>query len=121
MFANIKNGQLAQKPFVLQTRKKICEAFLNILWDEGFILGYRIYKKNSNIIKIFLKYKNGRAAINSIKFISKPGRRVFYSTKQLWKIDSNKTFTILSTNKGILSIVTCKKLNIGGEPFVIIS
>ena len=91
MFANIKNGQLAKKVVIVQTRKKICEAFLNILWDEGFILGYKISEKNSNKIKIFLKYKNGRPAINSIKFISKPGRRIYYSTKQIWKIDSSKT------------------------------
>ena len=35
MFSNIKNGQLAKKTFIYQKRKKICEEFLKILWDEN--------------------------------------------------------------------------------------
>lgn len=121
MFVNIKNGQLTRRSFIFQTRKKICESFLKILWQEGFILGYKIDKDNNNQIKIFLKYKNGQPAINSIKLISKPGRRAYYSVKQIWKIDSSKSFIIFSTNKGLKSIVDCKKLKIGGEPFISIN
>lgn len=121
MFANIKNGQLAKRRFVYQTRKKICESFLKILWNEEFISGFTIDSMNPNKIKIFLKYHNGQPVINSIKLISKPGRRVYYSVKQIWKIDSSKSFIILSTNKGLKSIVECKKLKIGGEPFISIN
>ena len=103
---------------ITQTRKKICEHFLKILWDEGFISGYRICSKNNEKIEIFLKYKNnGQPVINSIKTISKPSRRIYYSSKQIWKIDSNKNFIIFSTNKGLKSITQCKKSNLGGEPF----
>lgn len=121
MFANIKNGQLTKKSFIYQTRKKICEAFLKILWNEGFILGYTIDSNDSKKIKIFLKYLDGKPAINSIKSISKPSKRTYWSTKQIWKLDSNKNFIIFSTNKGLKSIVECKKLKIGGEPFIVIN
>ena len=121
MFANIKNGQLAKKSFIYQKRKKICENFLKVLWDEGFILGYKISNKNSNQIKIFLKYKNEEPVISSIKLITKPSRRIYYSIDQIWKLDSNKTFIIFSTNKGLKTIIDCKKLKIGGEPFFVIN
>jgi len=121
MFANIKKGQLAKRNFIINERKKICESFLQILWDEGFILGYKIDVTKPNKLKIFLKYKNGKPAISSIKLISRPSLRVYYSIKQIWKIDSSKSFLILSTNKGLKSIVECKKLNIGGEPYVVIN
>ena len=121
MFANIKNGQLAKRSYVLQKRKKICESFLKILWKEGFILGYQTDQTNGSQIKIFLKYKNKTPVINSIRLISKPSRRIYYTIKQIWKIDSNKSFIILSTNKGIKSITECKKLKIGGEPFISIN
>nr|QUS63594.1 ribosomal protein S8 [Haslea silbo]QUS63797.1 ribosomal protein S8 [Haslea silbo] len=121
MFAIIKNGQLARRAFVYQKQKKICEAFLKILWSEGFILGYKILPEEQNSIKIFLKYVNGQPAINTIKLITKPGRRVYYSVKQIWKIDSNETFIIFSTNKGLKTIKECKKLNIGGEAFILIN
>lgn len=83
MFSNIKNGQLAKRSFVYQKRKKICESFLKVLWDEGFILGYKISAVNPNILKIFLKYRNGRPVINSVRLITRPSKRVYYSLKQI--------------------------------------
>lgn len=121
MVASIRNGQLAKTPYVLQTKKKICESFLNILWDEGFILGYKTYKLDPTKLQIFLKYNKGKPVINKLKSVSKPGRRIHFSLKQIWKIDSSKTFLIISTNLGLKSITDCKKLKIGGEPFVLIN
>jgi len=120
MFANIKNGQLTKKAFIIQSRKKICENFLNILWNEGFILGYKLVKNDSTKLKIFLKYNNGKPAIQKITCISKPSLRVYYSLKEIWKIDSSKLFLIISTNQGLKTLTECKKLKIGGEPFVIV-
>jgi small subunit ribosomal protein S8 len=120
MIANIRNGQIVKKSFILQSKKNICESLLNVLWDEGFILGYKISENNPNVLKIFLKYKNGKPAINSLKLISKPGLRVYYSVKQLWKLNVNNGTIIFSTNKGVMSINECKKLNLGGEPILIV-
>ena len=122
MFTCIRNGQLVKRNFIYQKRKKLCESFLKILWNENFIVGYKILKKNKNLIKVFLKYaNNGKPLINNIKLVTKPGRRIFYSIKQIWKIDSNKNFLIFSTSKGLQTIEGCKKLRVGGEPFVIIN
>jgi small subunit ribosomal protein S8 len=122
MFANIKNGQMAKKSVILQPRNNICESFLKILWDEGFISGYRIFAQNNKKIEIFLKYTQaGKPVINSLKCLSKPGQRLYYSAKQIWKLDSSKTFIIFSTNKGLKTISQCKKNKIGGEPLVVIN
>ena len=122
MFTSIKNGQIAKKSVIMGPRKVICESFLKILWDEGFISGYKVSSQNSNKLEIYLKYTNtGRPTINSLKFLSKPGQRIYYSVKQIWKLDSSKTLIIFSTNKGLKSINECKKNNIGGEPLIIIS
>lgn len=122
MFANIKNGQMAKKGVILESRKNNCESFLKLLWDEGFISGYRIFAQNDKKIEIFLKYTRvGKPAINSLKSLSKPGQRLYYSAKQIWKLDSSKTFIIFSTNEGLKTINQCKKNKIGGEPLVIIN
>lgn len=113
---------MAKKSVVIGSKKNICESFLKILWDEGFISGYRTSPENNNQLEIFLKYtKNGKPVINSLKPLSKPGQRVYYTTKQIWKIDSSKAFIIFSTNKGLKSINECKKQRTGGEPLVVIN
>ena len=119
MFANIKNGQLAKRSYVHQKKKRVCELFLSILWNEGFIMGYKIESEKKGCLKVFLKYnENGKPSINSIKVISKPGRRIHYSLKQIWKINSSKTLIIFSTNQGLKTLPECKKLKLGGEPII---
>lgn len=126
MFANINNGQLAKRSFILHQKKKICEKFLDVLWNEGFILGYKNYFRKvktykNNITKIFLKYKNGKPVINTIKPVTKPGRRIYYTAKQIWKMNSKNTLLVFSTNKGLKTLNECKKLKIGGELYIILN
>nr|AEP20716.1 ribosomal protein S8 [Kryptoperidinium foliaceum endosymbiont] len=122
MFTTIKNGQMAKKRVVIGPRKNICESFLKILWNEGFISGYRISSQNPSNVEIFLKYtRTGVPVISSLKFLSKPSQRIHYSSKQIWKLDSSKTFVIFSTNQGLKSINECKKDRVGGEPLIIIN
>jgi small subunit ribosomal protein S8 len=120
MFANIKNGQLARRAFIYQKKKKICEAFLQILWDEGFILGFKTDSINPDLIKINLKYQNNLPTISTIQLLSKPGKRIYLSVKQLWKIDSSSLCIIVSTNQGLKTLLECKKCKLGGEPILII-
>lgn len=125
MFTNINNGQLAKRNFIVYKRKKICEKFLDVLWNEGFILGYRnCFQKNNNkndsVTKVFLKYKNGKPVINKIKLITKPSRRIYYTNKQIWKMKSNETLIVFSTNKGLKTLDECQKLKIGGEPYIVL-
>ncbi len=120
MVSTINNGQSVKKTFVLQLKKNLCKKILNVLWDEGFILGYKVSKTNTNFIKIFLKYQNGTPVINKLKILSKPSLRVYYSVKQLWKLDSRNGLIILSTTKGFFTSMDCKKKNLGGEPFILV-
>lgn len=121
LFITIQNGQISNRGFILQPRKKITESFLKILWNEGFIFGYTISDKNSKIIKIFLKYYNNKSVINNIKIISLPGRHIFYSASEIWKINSNKILIVFSTKDGLNSITDCKKKKMGGKPFIMVN
>ena len=120
LVASIKNGQLAKKAYIYSEKTPLCESILNVLWDEGFISSYRISLKRSKKLKIFLKYKNEKPGISSMKIISKPSLRVYYSVKQLWKLDSIKGVIFLSTNNGLMSSEECKKKSFGGEPFIVV-
>ena len=121
MFINIKNGQLAKRDFVYCAQKKTSKFFLKILWKEGFINSYRISFKYPAKYKIFLKYNKNRSVLNSLKFISKPAQKIYYSINQLWKINNSKSLIIISTDQGLKTLEECKIQKIGGEPFIIIN
>ena len=114
LISKIKNGQIVRKAFIFHENVKTCRRLLDILWDEGFILGYTSLS-DSNKLKIYLKYKDGNPVINNIKVISKPSLRVYYSVRQLSRIEA---FLILTTSKGLKTILECKRKNIGGEPII---
>jgi small subunit ribosomal protein S8 len=121
IFIKIQNGQLSKNSYIYTKRIKNAEKLLKLLWLDGLILSYTIETIKIKKFKIFLKYIDNKPAINSIKFISKPGRKVYFSKDQINKINLNKHYIIFSTNKGLKSIDDCKKLQIGGEPLVLIS
>lgn len=118
MFSSIKNAQLVKKPIIYLKKQKQCEKFLTLLWNEGFILGYKLYFKK---IKIFLKYSKNKPVINCLKIVSKPSRKIYFSASQLWKINSKNFYIIISTNCGLYSLLECKKQNVGGEILIILN
>ena len=83
IISNIKNGQLAKRAFIYQKKKKIYESFLKILWNEGFIIGYKTSFSKPKNFKIFLKYHNNKPTINLIKLISKPGCHIYYAVNKI--------------------------------------
>ena len=117
---NLNNSQISKRNFIFQPKTKLIVNFLNILWNEGFILGYKLYGVNSNLLKIFLKYKKNKPVINSIKLFYNSGFTNHYKLSQLWKLDSKQNLIILNTSKGLMTVQECKKNQVGGQPLFIV-
>jgi small subunit ribosomal protein S8 len=66
-------------------------------------------------IEIELKYFDGQPVIREIKRISKPGRRVYSSVKDLPTVRNGLGVSILSTPKGVMSDSRARTENVGGE------
>lgn len=120
MLIRIKNGQKAQLNAVTlhSSMPKFCVKILEILYQEGFIRGFKIYfnEKNIKIIKVLLKYENsGASVIKNINVISTPGRRVYAPVRSLWTVKNGAGVYILSTPKGVMIDRDARILNLGGE------
>ena len=111
LFSKIKNGYLAKKSKIIHQNSKQNINILTIFLKEGFIKTYKINSKNQ--LDIYLKYKNNTAVISEIKRLSKPGKRLYITNKDLYKKKSG--FYIISTSVGILTNLQAKELNVGGE------
>ena len=66
-------------------------------------------------LEIELKYYNGKPVISEIKRVSKPGRRVYSSIKNLQKTYNGLGISILSTPRGVMSDNEAREANVGGE------
>lgn len=111
LFSKIKNGSLVKKSKIVHPKSKQSINILNILIKEGFIKSYKLNSKNQ--LDIYLKYRKNNAVIMDIKRLSKPGKRLYITNKNLYK--KKPGFYIISTSVGILTDLQAKQLNVGGE------
>ena len=117
MLAAIKNAQAALKPHTVVPASKARKAVLKVLNDEGYINGFSDAKNEDGhpVIKIDLKYFEGRGVINKVQKISTPGRRVYASVSKFPKVYNGLGIIVVSTSKGVMSDFDARQQKIGGE------
>jgi small subunit ribosomal protein S8 len=87
-----------------------------ILKDEGFITDYTVLKgKPQRVIKILLKYINGRPALTGLERVSKPGLRLYVGRKEIPRVYGGLGVALLSTPKGVMTGQDAWRRNLGGE------
>ncbi len=118
LITRIRNAQMAFKKNVDSPMSRTREGVVKVLLDEGYIRGYSVVeckKTKHKILRIELKYFEGNPVISDIKRISKPGRRVYSSIKDLPFVKNGLGINILSTDRGIMSDTEARKQSVGGE------
>ena len=117
MLARIKNSQLRNHKVLKLPSSNFKAKISEVLKKEGFIIDYKVEKKESNKQELIidLKYNSGNPVINTIERISKPGRRIFSSAESLPKINNGLGIAIISTPKGVMTDIDARKQRLGGE------
>lgn len=117
LVSSVNNAGIVSKAHVSIPYSKLIEGILEILLNEGFILKYEVYEKTLNVryFKITLKYVRGQHSIQDFKIVSKPGKRIYTSSKKLHPYYDSLGFYIFSTSKGIVTDVQARQMNVGGE------
>jgi small subunit ribosomal protein S8 len=117
MLTRIRNGQRAKKAQVNSPASKLRARLLDVLQREGYIRGYTKFEMDSGKpeLQIELKYHEGEPVIREISRVSKPGRRVYSSIKDLPTIYNGLGISILSTPQGVMSDSEARLANVGGE------
>jgi small subunit ribosomal protein S8 len=88
-----------------------------ILKEEGYITDAQVLGDgHRKVIRIHLKYDAGDlSTLQSLKRISKPGRRVYVTADKLPRVLNGLGIAIVSTSRGVMSDRECRRRKIGGE------
>ncbi len=111
----IRNATMRKFPEVEVKQSGIVKNILEVIKKEGFIEDFSVSEKNPYFFNVKLKYFNGKSVITGIKRVSKLGRRVYVSHKDLPRVYNNFGIAIVSTSKGILTDREARELGVGGE------
>lgn len=112
----LRNGSMRKLGKVTLLNSKLIREVLKILKEEGYIQSFLVNDKQ--LIEVDLKYFNGNPVIKYINKISKCSRRVYSGITKLPRSKFTFGLFILSTNKGVMTHVSSRKLNVGGEILV---
>jgi small subunit ribosomal protein S8 len=116
LITRIRNAQERGRSKLTTPASTLRNRVLQVLKDEGYIRDFRDIENGSHKeIEIELKYFEGAPAIHEIQRVSKPGRRVYSSIKDLRLVRNGLGISILSTPKGVMSDQAARDANVGGE------
>ncbi|TWU27119.1 30S ribosomal protein S8 [Novipirellula galeiformis] len=118
MLTRIRNAVRVEKPYVDIPTSRVKRGVADVLKREGFIWDWKEVDEDnpSPTLRLELKYgPNGERVIQSIKRISKPGRRLYSHSKELRPILGGMGISIISTSKGVVSDREARRDNVGGE------
>jgi len=110
----LKNASSLNKESVVVNPTISCRPYLNFLYNEGFIQGFKFDSKNS-CYTVQLRFFQQKCLITNIKIFSFPSYNHFISYFELNFINSKRKFFLFSTNKGLFTLSDCKKQKIGGK------
>src|SRR5580693_5169057 len=117
LLTRIRNGQLRGLAKVKSPNSRQRIRVLDVLQHEGFIRGYAEveFATGRRELEIELKYHEGRPVIRELKRVSTPGRRVYASVKELKPHRSGLGVSIVSTPQGVMTDISAREKNVGGE------
>jgi len=97
MIARIKNAAMRKRSKVSTPASRMRGRVLDVLQSEGYIRGYALVEHLDKHpeFEIELKYFDGEPVIAEIARVSKPGRRVYSSIKDLKPIKNGLGISIL--------------------------
>lgn len=112
----IRNAAKAKHRRVDIPASNLKKAITQILLEKNFISGFTVLEdKKQNMLRINLKYHNGKPVITGLRRISKPGIRMYRASKELPRVLGGLGISIVSTSKGVMTDAQAKKSNVGGE------
>ena len=113
----IRNASMRRLEVTNLYYAKIVVSILEVFKTKGFITDYKVIDKDGKqSISVQLEYdEQGKSAINEIKRISKPGRRVYKGHSELKRFKNGYGTIVVSTSKGVIANDEAYKANVGGE------
>ncbi|PCI28482.1 30S ribosomal protein S8 [Candidatus Kaiserbacteria bacterium] len=113
----LKNAGAVNHDTVSIPFSKMKMAVSEVLKDHGYIKNVEKQgKKIRKTIHIELAYKeDGTHRIGEVKRVSKPGRRVYKASDELFPVRYGNGHLILSTPNGIRTNIQARKEKVGGE------
>jgi len=118
MLTRVRNANRMKFRSVNARLSRVNLEIVKVLKRTGYISGFDVKKDASkkDVLKIYLKYTDTRGRIiQDLQRVSKPGRRIYVSSKKIPRVYNGFGVAIVSTSRGIMRDKEARQQNVGGE------
>ena len=116
MLTRIRNANQMKYETVDMPASKLKKEILEVLKQEGYIIGYKVIKKDvQDTLRVNLKYLGNERVVKGLKRISKPGLRVYAKNNEIPKVLNGLGIAVISTSRGLMTDREARKQKVGGE------
>jgi len=116
LLTRIRNACRAKHRRVDVPSSRLKSAVVKILLEQKYIANYAVLTDGKQgILRINLKYQEGKPVIQGLRRVSKPGLRQYRGKDGLPRVLGGLGIVIVSTSKGVMTGAQARKQNIGGE------
>jgi small subunit ribosomal protein S8 len=115
MLTRIRNAGAAQLPVVKLPHSRIKESAAKILQSEGYVGDVSVSGDVKKQISIKLKFNGKKSVIEGLKRVSTPGLRRYVGSTEIPRVRGGLGIAVLSTSEGLMTDVSARKKNLGGE------
>ena len=122
MLTRIRNAQMREEAIVAMPSSRVKLAIAKVLKDEGYIDDFKVSQDLAKPqLEIALKYYAGRPVIEKIERVSRPGLRIYKSTRDIPQVMNGLGIAIVSTSKGVMTDRKARASGVGGEVLCIVA
>ena len=116
MLTRIRNGGKAEFAKVDIPGSKLKLEMARVLKEQGYIKNYKFMEDDKQgILRVYLKYMDGKPVIYGLERVSKPSRRIYKKSKEIKPVLNGLGISIISTSKGVMTDKQAREMNVGGE------
>ncbi len=117
LLTKIKNGQASRKESVKLPYSEMDFVIAELLAKHKFVdAAFKKGRMPKRILDVKLKYDaEGRGAVQGVRVLSKPSRRLYAGYKDLRPIRQGFGLLVISTPKGIMDGKSARQQKLGGQ------
>jgi len=118
MLTRIRNASEQRHASTKIPASRMSQSIARVLQQEGYISSFSEERESVNrrlLLELRYSGKHRQPLIRSVQRVSKPGLRVYKSTRQLPRVLGGLGVAIISTSKGVMSDRDARKQGVGGE------
>lgn len=121
MLTRIRNAGGAGHRWADIPLSKLKVEVARLLKENAFVHDYKVLNDGRHgIVRVYLKYYEGRHVIRRIERVSRPGWRRYVGVDEIPRIRNGLGMAMLSTSQGLLSDRGAREARVGGEILAVV-